>query len=151
MLDSAHLSKRLDIHPANLADVASRWHRGLDRSPWSSRMARVSGGCWLASDPACSCQAYEVRGVIWTCGRPVPIILEFAGWSRTQSEVGISPRTLTWPVGTDRYMGRVMAALESVSRTLYSSTPVVETPYERAAEPALERVWRRSFPVPVPS
>ncbi len=151
MLDSAYLSKRLDIHPGNLTEVAARWHRGLDRSPWSSRMARVSSGCWLASDAVRLRQAYEVRGVLWTCGRPVPIILEFEGWSKTQSEVGISPRTLTWPVGTDRYIGRVMAVLESVSHTLYSSTLVVDAPYERAEEPALGRVWRRSFPVPVPS
>lgn len=91
MLESAYLSKRLDLHPGNLADIAERWHRGLERMPWSSRTVRVSPGFWLASDAAGSTLAYEVRGVVWTSGRPVPLILEFSGWSKTESEVGICP------------------------------------------------------------
>jgi hypothetical protein len=152
MLDSAHLSKRLDIHPGNLADVAGRWHRGLERMPWSSRMVRVSSGFWLASGSTGSAHAYEVDGVVWTSGRPVPLILEFSGWSKTQSEVGICPRSLLWPVGTERYIRRVMAVLENVSHSVYLSTLQVEAPYEPVREPAArpERIWR-SLPVPAHS
>ena len=152
MLESAHLSKRLDIHPGNLAEVAARWHRGLERMPWSSRTIRVSRGFWLASDATGSAHAYDVRGVVWTSGRPVPLILEFSQWSATQSEVGICPRSLLWPVGSDRYVRRVMAVLENVSHTLYRSMLQVDAPSESATEPAVrpERVWR-SFPVPAHS
>jgi hypothetical protein len=152
MLESAYLSKRLDICPGNLGDVAARWHRGLERGRGSSRMVRASRGFWLAPGASDSPAAYEVRGLMWTCGRPVPLILEFTEWSKTQSEVGVCPRSLLWPVGTAQYIRRVMAALESLTQTLCSSTVQVDTPYERATEPAdrAERIWA-SLPVPAGS
>lgn len=152
MLESAYLSRRLDIRPGDVTEVAARWHRGLERVRWSSRMVRVSSGFWLASDTSDACDsaiAYEVRGLVWTCGRPVPFILEFAEWSRTQSEVGVCPRSLLWPVGTRHYMRRVLAALESMRHTLCVSTHEVDAPCDPATEHAdrSERVWT---PLPVP-
>lgn len=143
MVESAYLSKRLYIPPGNLAEVAARWHGGLERMRFPSGMVRVNGGFWLASDAADSTAAYKVRGLVWTCGRPVQIILEFAGWSKTQSELGVCPRSLLWPVGTERYIRRVMAALECMSHTLRSCTHQVGAPREPAMEPndRSERVW----------
>jgi hypothetical protein len=143
MLESAYLSKRLDIRPRNLTEVAARWHSGLERMRWPSRMVRVRCGFWLASEALDSISAYEVRGLVWTCGRPVPVIVEFAEWSKAQSEVGVCPRSLLWPVGTEHYIRGVMAALESVSHTLRPSTHQVDASCERAMEPAdhSKRVW----------
>jgi hypothetical protein len=143
MLETAYLSKRLDIRPRNLTEVATRWHRGLERMCWPSRMVRVRYGFWLASDALDSISAYEVRGLVWTFGRPVPVIVEFAEWSKAQSEVGVCPRSLLWPAGTEQYIRRVMAALESVSHTLRSSTHQVDSSSERSIEPAdrSKRVW----------
>ncbi len=122
MWETIYLSKRLDIGAGDLAPVAARWHQGLERTRRGSRTARASKGFWLASAATDSAVAYEVRGLIWSCGRPVPVILEFAEWSTTQSEVGVSPRSLTWPVGTGAYFRRVTAALESIGRSLYAAT-----------------------------
>lgn len=150
MLESAYLSKRLDIRPENLVEVAGRWHRGLQRMRWPSRMVRVHGGFWLAADAADSVAAYEVRGLVWTCGRPVQVILEFAGWSKTESEVGVCPHSLLWPVGSELYVGRVVAALESVSRALRSSAYQTAAPSERAVH-QVDRSERVRNPLQVPA
>ena len=99
-------------------------------------------GFWLTSDALDSISAYEVRGLVWACGRPVPVFVEFVEWSKTQSEVGVCPRSLSWPVGTQPYVRGVTAALESVSHTLHSNT-YVDAPCERSMEPVdrPERVW----------
>jgi hypothetical protein len=122
MFASAYLSKRLDLRSDNLGEIAARWHRGLQPMRASSRIIRVSSGFWLASDalegdPETGL-AYEVRGVVWVCGRPVPLILEFVQWSKSQCEVGICPTCLSWPVGTDRYVRQVRAAIEHTSQML---------------------------------
>jgi hypothetical protein len=134
MFETAYLSKRLDFHPGNLAEAAAYWHRALRPVRWAPRSVRVSYGFWLDSNAvagsADSVQLYDVRGVVWTSGRPVPVILEFSVWSETQSEVGVSPRCLSWPVGTDRYVRRVDASLEIISQTLCRSTRQVEIPRE---------------------
>jgi hypothetical protein len=126
MTDSAYLSRRLDLHPDDLAEAAARWHKGLKSVPWSSRVLRLSPGFWLASNAqagnATSWPAYEVRGLMWLSGRPLPLILEFSGWSSSQSEVGVCPGGLSWPVGTPRYVRRVQRALELTCEEL-SSTP----------------------------
>jgi hypothetical protein len=156
MLESAYLSKRLDVHPDNLAEVAARWHRGLEPLRWSSRLVRVGTGFWLASNARARIvaphTAYEVRGVMWIGGRPVPLILEFAGWSKTQSELGMCPGSLSWPVGTDRYVRRVRAALEDMSQALSSSTPqVVAAQPERATDRSfVVTELRHPFPEPSP-
>ena len=100
-------------------------------------------GFWLASDALDSTSAYGVRGLVWSCGRPVPVLVEFVEWSKTQSEVGVCPRSLLWPVGTEQYIRRVVAGLESVSHTLRLSTHQVDAPRKRSMEPSdrSERVW----------
>jgi hypothetical protein len=152
MLESAYLSKRLDIRPGNLMGIAQRWHRGLEPMRWSSRTLRAGRGFWLASDASASPVAYEVRGLAWTCGRPVPLVLEFGEWSETQSEVGVCPRSLSWPVGTEQYIRRVTAALESIGQMMCWSTRQVDPAYERATLPAgrSEGIWT-SLPVPTHS
>ena len=134
MLESAYLSRRLDFHPGNLAEAAGYWHRALRPLRWAPRLVRVSYGFWLDSNAVVgnsdTLRLYDVRGVLWTSGRPVPVILEFFGWSETQSEVGVGPRCLSWPVGTDRYVRRVEASLEIISETLCWSTRQVEVPRE---------------------
>ena len=135
-MESAYLSKRLDVPPEELTEVASRWSRGLERMRRPSRMARVSPGFWLDSEILDSATALKVHGVVWTCGRPVPVILEFSEWSKTQSELGVCPRSLAWPVGTVRYVRRVLVALESMSEALCSSTHTVDVPCQRAPKSA---------------
>jgi hypothetical protein len=137
VLESVFLSKRLDVRPSSLEDVAARWHRGLERTGWSSRVVRVGRGCWLSSEARVSSAEYEVDGLVWSCGRPVSFILEFAGWSKTQSEVGVSPRSLSWPVGTVPYVRRVRAALESIGVALSSSPSEVEAVPEGATDAAV--------------
>lgn len=142
MWESIYLSKRLDIGAGDVAEVAARWHQGLEQMHRGSRMARASKGFWLASAATDSAVAYEVRGLAWTCGRPVPVILEFAEWSATQSEVGVSPRSLLWPVGTGAYFRRVTAALENIGRSLYAATDRGDVPREcqTVAATRLERI-----------
>ena len=139
MWESTYISRRLDIRPGDVADVAARWHRGLRRSQPSSRLVRVSPGFWLSPDAADSADAYEVRGLMWTWGRPVRVTLEFAGWSRTQSEVGVGPRSPGWPVGSAQYVRRVTTALEGLSRALCPSTGRVDASSGRATESAERR------------
>ncbi len=152
MLESAYLSKRLDIPPGDLAEVAARWHHRLGRTPSFSRRVRVSRSFWLASETRDLAEAYVVRGVVWIYGRPVPLIIEFTPWSETQSEVGVCPRALTWPVGTERYVRRVMVALDSVDRGLCSCRHDVGVQSESAPAPVgrPERIWPH-LPVPAPS
>ena len=141
MFESAHLSMRCNCHPDKLADAASLWHHGLPRIPWVPRTVRVNNWLWLASsDLFCSedgNRLYEVRGVVWAGARPVPLNLEFAKWSGTQSVVGVSPRGLSWPVGTDRYVRRVMAVLEVIVQNLNSSTRQIEVRRNRVANAEL--------------
>ncbi len=147
MVESAYLSKRLDIPTEELAEVASHWCHGLQRMRRCSRMARVSQGFWLDSETLDSAVALKVlRGLVWTYGRPVPVILEFAEWSRTQSELGVSPRGLSWPVGTERYVRRVLLALESMSEALRLSTQPVDVLRQRGPKAA---TYRESL-APVP-
>ena len=136
MVESAYLSKRLDIRPEDLVEVASRWRRGVEGMRPSPRMARVSKGFWLDSEILDSAASLKVHGLVWTYGRPVRVILEFAVWSKTQSELGVCPRSLVWPVGTVRYVRRVLVALESMSEALCSSTHTLDVPCHRASEPA---------------
>ena len=49
MLESAYLSRRLDLHPGNLAEAAGYWHRALRPLRWDPRLVRVSYGFWLDS------------------------------------------------------------------------------------------------------
>jgi hypothetical protein len=152
MLESAYLSKRLDIPPCDLAEVAARWHQRLRHTRSSSRGVRVSRGFWLASETHDLAAEYVVRGVVWIYGRPVPVIMEFTPWSETRSEVGVSPRTLAWPVGTERYVRRVLVALDSVDQGLCSCIHDIglqsELATARIGRP--ERVWRHR-PAPAPS
>ncbi len=137
MFESAFVSKRFDYHPDNLAEVAAEWHRGLVPVPWVPRTVRVSHGLWLAADPVAGSaegsRVYAVRGVAWVGPRPVPLSLEFTKWSDTRSEVGVCPRSLSWPVGTDRYMRRVHTALEVISDALCASTRRVNVPSDLMA------------------
>ncbi len=137
MFESAYVSKRFDYHPGNLAEVAAEWHRGLLPVPWVPRTVRVSHGLWLASDAVVGSPewslVYEVRGVVWVGARPIPLSLEFSKWSGTKSEVGVCPRCLSWPVGTDRYMRRVQTALEVVTQALSSSARQVNMPSDLTA------------------
>ena len=139
MFESAHFSRRLNVPPTELVEAAAKWHLGLPTVGVGRRSVRVSRGFWLSSDAVVRreehVEQFEVRGVLWTCGRPVPVILEFSPWSKTQSEVGVTPRTLAWPVGAERYQRRVETMLEVVDQTLfaiaYQSAPSVvslETP-----------------------
>jgi hypothetical protein len=141
MFESAFLSKRFDYHPDNLAEVAAEWHRGLVPVPWVPRTVRVSHGLWLAADPVAGStegsRVYKVRGVAWVGPRPVPLSLEFSKWSETRSEVGVCPRCLSWPVGTDRYVRRVQTALEVISDALCASTRQVNGPSVLTASEAL--------------
>ena len=71
---------------------------------------------------------YEVRGTLWDCGRPVPMVLELSQWSDTESEIGLSPRCLSWPVGSERYQRHVKSLLEGLALELTSGAQVLETP-----------------------
>jgi hypothetical protein len=137
MFESAFLSKRFDYHPDNLAEVAAEWHRGLIPVPWVPRTVRVSYGLWLASDSVAGSaegsRVYAVRGVAWVGPRPVPLSLEFTKWSETKSEIGVCPRFLSWPVGTDRYMRRVQTALEVISDALCASMHQIDVRCDRRA------------------
>lgn len=137
MFESAFVSMRFDYHPDNLAEVAAEWHRGLLPVPWVPRTVRVSPGLWLVSDPVAGgaegSRVYAVRGVAWVGPRPVPLSLEFTKWSETRSEVGICPRRLSWPVGTDGYMRRIQTALEVISDALCASTRQVNVASDRRA------------------
>jgi hypothetical protein len=148
MVESAYLSKRLDIRPEDLVAVASRWRRGLEGMRPSPRMARVSKGFWLDSEILDSFAALKVHGFVWTYGRPVPVILEFAAWSKTQSELGVCPRSIAWPVGTVRYVRRVLVALETMSDALCSSTHTLDVPCQRAPQPANHRESVAPLPAP---
>ena len=148
MVESVYLSKRLDVRPDELAHVALRWCRGLVPLRQSSRMARVSKGFWLDSELSDSAAAPKVHGFVWTYGRPVPVTLEFTEWSKTQSELGVCPRSLTWPVGTVRYVNRVLLALENMSEELCSSTHTVKVRCQREPKPADYRESLTPRPVP---
>lgn len=100
------------------------------------RMSRVSKGFWLDPEILESAAACKLRGLVWIYGRPVPVILEFAAWSKAQSELGVCPRSLAWPVGTVGYVRRVLAALETMSNALCSSARTLDVPCQRAPEPA---------------
>jgi len=136
MVESAYLSKRLDIRPEDLVEVASCWRHRLEGVRPSPRMARVSKGFWLDSEILESAAACKLHGLVWTYGRPVPVILEFAAWSKAQSELGVCPRSLAWPVGTVGYVRRVVAALETMSNALSSSARTLDVPCQRVQEPA---------------
>jgi hypothetical protein len=154
MFESAYVSKRFDYHTDNLAEVAAQWHRGLLPVPWVPRTVRVSPRLWLASDAVVGSPdwtwVYKARGLVWIGARPVLLSLEFSKWSETQSEVGVCPRSLSWPVGTDRYRRRVLAALEVISQALCSSTQQVHLPNDLTATTEESRVTALESRVPNP-
>jgi hypothetical protein len=121
MMQSAYLSKRIDIDPRDLEEVAGGWHSRLSGKPRAFGMVRACKGFWLGEQTPDLAAAYAARGLVWTDGRPVPVILECTQWSESESELGVYPRTLGWPVGTARYARRVLAALDDISEALYSS------------------------------
>jgi hypothetical protein len=134
MFESAYFSRRLDIDPDDLAQAATHWHRTLPSVRWAPRFVRASDSFWLDSnavvESADRLQRYGARGVLWSGGRPVPVNLEFSIWSETRSEVGVGPRCLSWPVGTDRYVRLVRASLEIISQAVSWSTRRLVAPRE---------------------
>jgi hypothetical protein len=148
MFESTYVSKRLDYHPDNLAECAAQWHRGLLPVPWVRGTVRVSDGFWLASTCVLGCAdenlVYRAQGLAWVGARPVPLGLEFSKWSETESEVGVVPRGLSWPVGTDRYVHRVLAGLEVISQALCPSTRQVSLLSDPTAPSELRVVDRGS-------
>ena len=115
MLESLHFSRRLDVSPQQLVDAADRWHHKLHRASWPSRSLHATKRFWLSTESVARStefvEQYEVRGVLWTCGRPIPVILDFSQYSTTQSEIGITPCAMSWPVGTECYGHRVKSVL----------------------------------------
>jgi hypothetical protein len=118
MVESAYLSRRLDIRPDQMVEVASRWSRGLAHRRRPFGRVCVRKGFWLDPETRDSASTLKMHGVVWAYGRPVPVILEFTAWSKTKSEVGVCPRTLAWPVGTAGYVRVVLLALGSMSEAL---------------------------------
>lgn len=126
MITSAYISRRLDIHPRQLSNAVAEWHHGLQPVRWVRRSVRLGHGFWLASEGGHAStnplRLYEVPGVVWMDGRPVQVELEFSMWSATLSEMGVRPKGISWPVGTERYERRVTAALDVVNASLCQST-----------------------------
>jgi hypothetical protein len=89
---------------------------------------------------------YQVPGVVWINGRPVRLKLEFSMWSDTLSEIGVRPKGISWPVGTDRYERRVAAVLDAIDGALFPSTnhhnlwKRAPVPVSKVTEPVVTRL-----------
>jgi hypothetical protein len=150
MTGSAYISRRLDIDPRELPNIASEWHHRLRSIRMAPRSVRLGNGFWLASDAEHGgvdpLMLYEVPGVVWINGRPVLVKLEFSMWSDTLSEIGVRPKGISWPVGTDRYERRVEAAFDVVSASLSLSTrhdslwKPAPVPVSQVREPVVTRL-----------
>jgi hypothetical protein len=120
--DTAFISRRLDIHPAEVACAVADWHRGLPRVRMSRNSVTLDHRLWLASrsEPKSSdpFQLYAVQGILWVKSRPIRMSLEFSMWSLRVAEVALRPTGMAWPVGTKCYADRVTAILDDVITSL---------------------------------
>jgi hypothetical protein len=167
MFDTAYISKKLPLCPAEAAGITDLWHRSLEETSIGSRYVRASRGLWVGAEMSSeSSDPYSVRhsaGVLFVLGRPVRIELEIAQWSETETTVAIRPRAGMSILGTERYATAADRALEAVVEALArtkASASARTSSYRTVRDALLDRKFQWPartgrdsvpFPAPVPA
>jgi hypothetical protein len=167
MFDTAYISKKLPLSPAEAGGITDLWHHSLEETSIGSRYVRASRGLWVGVEMSSeSPDPYSVRhspGVLFVLGRPVRIDFEIAQWSETETTVAIRPRAGMSILGTERYATAAHRALEAVVEALAqtkASASARTTSYRTVRDALLDRKFQWPartgrdsvpFPSPVPA
>jgi hypothetical protein len=132
MTSSVYLAQRLRVEPT----TAQRLFNTLRPGKAGADETRVGkwfhSRLWLAAeaeppslDPL---QLSKRRGILWIGPWPIKVLLECTIWSETESELGLRPRHLRWPVGGTSYFHAATAVLHEVAQCLMTGDRATETP-----------------------
>ncbi len=164
MFDTAYVSKKLPLCPAEAAEVTDRWHRSLNETSVGSRYVRGTRYLWVGRDlDVDSPDPMSLRhtpGVLFVLGRPVRVEFELMEWSTTETTLAIRPRAGASIIRTERYATAALRALEGVVEAMATETTVAaRIPSARSVSDALlerklqwpARTERDIIPFPVPA
>jgi hypothetical protein len=160
MFDTAYISRKLPVSPAEAATLADEWHRRLGQSTPGSRFIRYADRLWLSTElgPVDSDRlgVRQAAGLLWVGGLPVPIEFEMSVWSTTTTTLAIRPRG-TWPViRPRRYAATAYRALEHVTQSFLITRECRSAraeSYRAVRDVLLERKFQwpgRTVPDPAP-
>ncbi len=132
MFDTAYVSKKLPLCPAEAAEVTDRWHRSLNETSVGSRYVRGTRYLWVGRDlSADSPDPDSLRhtpGVLFVLGRPVRVEFEVSQWSATETTLAIRPRAGASIIRTDRYAAAALRALDGVAEAMGHAESVAAAP-----------------------
>jgi hypothetical protein len=138
MSKHAYLSMRLPIEPTVARRLVTTWsedttaviypHHGASYRPRLSLSRRPGRP---SVDPL---QLFARPGLLRVGPWPVSVQLECTAWSDTESELGLRPAHLRWPVGTRAYGQAADAVLSAVARSLIGAEQ--GAPQRRVLAPA---------------
>jgi len=164
MFDTAYVSKKLPLCPAEASEVTDRWHRSLNETSVGSRYVRGTRYLWVGRDlSADSPDPVSLRhtpGVLFVLGRPVRVEFEVSQWSATETTLSIRPRAGASIIRTDRYATAALRALDGVAEAMAQTESVAPAlapaPAVRSVSDALlerklqwpARTERDAFPFP---
>ncbi len=148
MCDSVFVARRVQVSPGLIGPALQEWHRDASRKE-PFRMYRGGPSLWLANEPTDLREEpfpiAELSGLLWISPWPLKVTVEWAPWSDDETEVGLRPNRLAWPVGTDRYWRATRAALAELAASLEEwvrARPLIEDegPRERVVRSQSQHV-----------
>jgi hypothetical protein len=122
MTKSAYIARRLAVEPSSARRAIAECQRETFQVTLPGGSQRVTARLVLASEPETrglsAIQLFQRRGTLWIGFWPVRVHLECTAWSETESELGLRPSNLKWPVRTERYARAGVAILQEIGEAL---------------------------------
>lgn len=132
MTGSVYLAQRLRVDPTKAQRLFDVWRPGRVGADGSHVGRKFQSRLWLAAEPELPSldplQLSQRKGILWIGPWPIKVMLECTIWSVTESELGLRPHNLQWPVGGTMYFRAATVALKEVVQCLMASDHAAESP-----------------------